>query len=49
MMELALLLQAGTTGDPSAIGVFRFFIGFFIIIALYSSFFGFTYWISKEE
>jgi hypothetical protein len=48
-MELALLLQAGTTGDPSAIGVFRFFLGFFLIIALYSGFFGFTYWISKDE
>jgi hypothetical protein len=48
-MELALLLQAGTTGEPSAIGVFRFFLGFFLIIALYSGFFGFTYWISKDE
>jgi hypothetical protein len=48
-MVLALLLQAGTTGDPSAIGVFRFFLGFFLIIALYSGFFGFTYWISKDE
>jgi len=48
-MELALLLQAGTTGEPSAIGVFRFFLGFFLIITLYSGFFGFTYWISKDE
>jgi hypothetical protein len=48
-MELALLLQAGTTGEPSAIGVFRFFLGFFLIITLYSGLFGFTYWISKDE
>ena len=49
MMELALLLQAGTTGDPTAIGVFRFFLGFFLIVSIYSGFFGFTYWISKDE
>jgi len=49
MTELALLLQAGSTGDPTAIGVFRFFAGFFIIISLYSGFLGFTYWISKDE
>ena len=49
MMELALLLQVGTTGNPTAIGIFRFFLGFFIIITLYSSFLGFTYWISKDE
>ena len=48
-MDLALLLQAGSTGDPTAIGVFRFFLGFFIIITLYSGFLGFTYWISKDE
>jgi hypothetical protein len=49
MMDLALLLQAGSTGDPTAIGVFRFFAGFFIIISLYSGFLSFTYWISKDE
>jgi len=48
-MELALLLQAGTTGEPTAIGVFRFFLGFFLIVSIYSGFFGFTYWISKDE
>ena len=48
-MELALLLQQGSTGDPTAIGVFRFFAAFFLIITLYSGFFGFTYWISKDE
>lgn len=49
MTQLALLLQEGSTGDPSAIGIFRFFAGFVIIITLYSSLFGFTYWISKDE
>jgi hypothetical protein len=49
-MDLALLLlQAGSTENPTAIGVFRFFLGFFLIIALYTGFFGFTYWISKDE
>jgi len=46
---LALLLQAGSTENPTAIGVFRFFLGFFLIITLYTGFFGFTYWISKDE
>ena len=50
MMDLALLLlQQGTTANPAPIGVFRFFAGFFIIITVYSSFLGFTYWISKDE
>ncbi len=49
MTELALLFQAGSTGDPTAIGIFRFFVGFFIIISLYTGFLGFTYWISKDE
>jgi hypothetical protein len=49
MMDLLLLLQAGSTGNPTAIGVFRFFVGFFLIISLYSGFLGFTYWISKDE
>jgi hypothetical protein len=48
-MDLALLLQAGSTGDPTAIGIFRFFAGFLIIITLYTGFLGFTYWISKDE
>jgi hypothetical protein len=48
-MDLALLLQAGSTGDPTAIGVFRFFVGFLLIITFYSGFLGFTYWISKDE
>jgi hypothetical protein len=49
MMELALLLQQGSTGDPTAIGIFRFFAGFLLIITVYTSFLGFTYWISKDE
>jgi hypothetical protein len=49
MLELALLLQEGSTGDPTAIGIFRFFAGFFIIMFLYLGAFGFTYWISKDE
>jgi hypothetical protein len=49
MMDLVLLLQVGSTGNPTPIGVFRFFVGFFLIITLYSGFLGFTYWISKDE
>jgi hypothetical protein len=50
MTDLALfLLQEGSTGDPSTIGVLRFFAGFILIITIYSSFLGFTYWISKDE
>ena len=48
-MDLVLLLQVGSTCNPTAIGVFRFFIAFFIIISLYCGFLGFTYWISKDE
>jgi hypothetical protein len=47
--DLALLLQAGSTGDPTAIGLFRFFAAFFLITTFYSGFLGFTYWISKDE
>jgi hypothetical protein len=49
MTEFALLLQVGSTGDPTAIGIFRFFAGFVLIVTIYSSFLGFTYWISKDE
>lgn len=49
-MELALLLlQQGTTANPTSIGVFRFFAAFVLIVTIYSSFLGFTYWISKDE
>lgn len=30
-------------------GPLRFFAGFFLIMMLYTSFLGFTYWISKDE
>jgi hypothetical protein len=49
MMELALLLQEGSTGDPTAVGIFRFFVGFFLILTLYGGAWFFTYWISKDE
>ncbi len=50
MTDLALLLlQEGTTGNPTAIGVFRFFAGFVLVITIYTTFLGFTYWISKDE
>ena len=48
-MDLALLLQAASTGDATPISIFRFFAGFFLIVTLYTSFLGFTYWISKDE
>jgi hypothetical protein len=44
-----LLLQEGTTGDPTAIGIARFFIGFFLILLVYGSALAFTYWISRDE
>jgi hypothetical protein len=49
-MDLALLLlQQGTTTNPAPIGIFRFFVAFVLIVTIYSSFLGFTYWISKDE
>jgi hypothetical protein len=42
---LALLLQE----SPSAIGIFRFFAGFGLILTLYTGALLFTYWISKDE
>jgi len=48
--ELALLLlQAQTTGNPTGVGLFRFFAGFVLIIAIFVTALLFTYWISKEE
>jgi hypothetical protein len=49
MTELALLLQTSSTGDATSIGIFRFFAGFLLIVTIYSSFLGFTYWIGKDE
>ena len=48
-MDLALLLQASGDGGATAVGIFRFFAGFFLIISFYTGFLGFTYWISKDE
>jgi hypothetical protein len=47
--SLALLLQEGSTGDPTPIGIARFFIGFFLILTLYGGALAFTYWISRDE
>lgn len=50
MIDIALLLlQEGTTANPTPIGVFRFFAAFFLIMTFFISFLGFTYWISKDE
>ncbi len=49
MLELALLLQEGSTGNPTALGIFRFFAGFFLILTIYGGAWAFTYWISKDE
>ncbi len=50
MTDLTLLLfQAGSTGNPTAIGVFRFFAAFLMIMTIYISAWSFTYWISKDE
>lgn len=50
MIDLALLLlQEGSTGDPTGLGVFRFFAGFLLVMTFFFSFLGFTYWISKDE
>jgi hypothetical protein len=48
-MTVALLLQEGTTGDPTAIGVARFFMAFFLILLLYGGALAFTWWIGKDE
>jgi hypothetical protein len=49
MTDLALLLQATGDGGATAVGIFHFFAGFFLIISFYTGFLGFTYWISKDE
>jgi len=47
--SLALLLQEGTTANPTPIGIARFFIGFCLIMLLYGGALAFTYWISRDE
>ena len=49
IQSLALILQEGTTADPTPIGLARFFIAFFLILSLYVGALSFTYWISKDE
>jgi hypothetical protein len=50
MIDLALLLlQEGTTANPTPIGVFRFFAGFLLVMTFFLGFLGFTYWISKDQ
>ncbi|AHY45574.1 Hypothetical Protein RradSPS_0291 [Rubrobacter radiotolerans] len=46
---LLALLQEGTTGDPTATGVFRFFAGLVLLLIIYIGAWGFTYWISRDE
>ncbi len=48
-MAVSLLLQEGSTGDPTPIGVARFFIAFLLILLFYGGALAFTYWISKDE
>ncbi len=47
--SLALLLQEGSTGDPTPIGIARFFIAFFLILTFYGGALNFTWWISIDE
>lgn len=49
MLELMLLLQEGTTANPTAVGLFRFFVAFFLILFVFIGALTFTYWISKDE
>ena len=49
MTAVLLLLQEGTTGDPTPIGIARFFMAFFLILIFYTGALAFTYWISKDE
>ncbi len=49
-----LLIQAGAsesdpTANPELIGLLRFFIGFGLVLVLYTGALLFTYWISKDE
>ena len=50
LLDLAvMLLQQGTTADPGFVGIGRFFAAFLLILTVYGSALGFTYWISKDE
>lgn len=47
MTDVALALLQG--GGYSGTGIFRFFAGLILILSIYASAWGFTYWISKDE
>ena len=49
MTALLALLQQGSTGNPTAIGLAHFFMGYFLILSKYVGALIFTYWISKDE
>ena len=51
-MALIQALEQATenpTANPEPIGVVRFFLGFLLILVIYSGAWLFTYWISKDE
>ena len=41
--------EVDPTANPEPIGLLRFFIGFFLVLIIYSGAWLFTYWISKDE
>jgi hypothetical protein len=41
--------ETDPTANPEPIGLLRFFIGVFLVLAIYSGAWLFTYWISKDE
>ena len=41
--------ETDPTANPEPIGLLRFFIAVFLILAIYSGAWLFTYWISKDE
>ena|GEM_PF-1135040 len=41
--------ETNPTANPEPIGLLRFFIGVFLVLAIYSGAWLFTYWISKDE
>ena len=41
--------ETDPTANPEPIGLLRFFIGAFLVLAIYSGAWLFTYWISKDE
>ena len=49
MLLLALLFQEASTGNPTAVGILRFFAGFFLILIVYGGTWFFTYWINRDE